>query len=182
MTETRKKIIELIESYMDKALSEWCYVKIQKVSKYWYKESEWNYRQISISTLKISSLIYSWIGNENILWLRDNEQLKIEVKPILWLSSDKIKIWLENNKITTNSTIPKDRQNWNIIDYKIIWHYDITAVLKYIDNKVWLWSYINWISYMEHLARNIKIFEKPIHLYTEEEDKALLELLQKLWN
>lgn len=65
---------------------------------------------------------------------------------------------------------------------KIIWHYDITAILKYINSKIeWInlsydWSEI-WTDY--ELWRSA-IPNKPLHLYTDEEDKNLLELLQKL--
>ena len=75
----------------------------------------------------------------------------------------------------------------NAKDYKIIWHYDITAVLKYIDSK---WYNIhneqnNWVIYVyksdwfDNPYLWIIQF-KPLHLYTEQEEKELLELLLKL--
>lgn len=89
---------------------------------------------------------------------------------------------------------------WDISE--ILWHYDITAVLKYIGSVVWKDWNGNDIDYYCHAYRTeIHLKEtriwndnneielltwvfpnKPLHLYTEEEDKALLELLQKLWN
>ena len=76
---------------------------------------------------------------------------------------------------------------------EIIWHYDITAVLKYIDNICWdKWGFhfenagcitiwknkIEW-TYDAEVMEKIPL--KPLHLYTEQEDKNLLELLKKLW-
>ena len=63
---------------------------------------------------------------------------------------------------------------------EIIWHYDITAVLKYIKNNLAVLEFeinddyfsINWWFY--------KIPNKPLHLYTEQEELQLLELLLKL--
>ena len=72
----------------------------------------------------------------------------------------------------------------------IIWHYDITAVLKYIENidSVVLWSWEwnfcvcqdDWGDFDNGKDRYL-FPKKPLYLYTEEEDKLLLELLQKLW-
>ena len=76
--------------------------------------------------------------------------------------------------------------NCSIESNKIIWHYDITAVLKYI------YDYTAYTSYeikKEELlilcSRNIdinywKIPNKPLSLYTKQEEKELLELLNKL--
>lgn len=72
---------------------------------------------------------------------------------------------------------------------KILWHYDITAVLKYIGKKVY---YINLDCLQEYIeiyktkddliAQEVFWFipNKPLHLYTEQEEKNLLELLLKL--
>lgn len=74
---------------------------------------------------------------------------------------------------------------------EIIWHYDLSVVLKYIENKVhdfkiapeiWWFNTFqigtwNWLGY-DHIW---SIKNKPLHLYTEQEEKDLLELLQKLW-
>lgn len=88
----------------------------------------------------------------------------------------------------------QDNPEWSLFepekdsDYKIIWHYDITAVLKYIESKAdytrtsqkWiitilkdkLHMFINWY--------DIFLSKKPLHLYTESEEKDLLNLLIKL--
>ncbi len=78
----------------------------------------------------------------------------------------------------------RDVWYWN--NFNDIGSYDITAVLKYIDDNSW---YIEWY----YLAGgDINIYEnmlyptersipnKPLHLYTEQEEKDLLELLTKL--
>ena len=137
--ETRKQIIELIEPYMDKTLSEGCLIK-------WY-------------------FIYDKV-NDNWSWDIFGLYHNMNVDEIC------LRHWCDN-------------------DFKILWHYDITAVLKYIDN-----SYRDkrWIPHWDILVEltpwdiHINIWEelymvpnKPLHLYTEEEDKNLLELLKKIW-
>lgn len=68
--------------------------------------------------------------------------------------------------------------------FKILWHYDITAVLKYVVHNTefynveldWLWFYIerpDWISTQSFP-------NKPLHLYTEIQEKDLLDVLLKL--
>ena len=73
-------------------------------------------------------------------------------------------------------------------DYKIIWHYDITAVLKYISETTY-WS-------IKFDCDTIKVYNddcefwtylwvllfKPIYLYTKQEEQDLLNLLLKLKN
>ena len=79
----------------------------------------------------------------------------------------------------------------NIID-KIIWHYDITAVLKYVIKKDWFYNCDNenanitklykFVDYWERWTWSEKIWNiqnKPLNLYTDQQDKELLELLQK---
>lgn len=74
---------------------------------------------------------------------------------------------------------------------KIIWHYDITAIWWYINsiNPNWVWPY-----YFDSIAISkehyiltptwdndyARIPNKPLHLYTEQEDKDLIDLLLKL--
>lgn len=88
--------------------------------------------------------------------------------------------------------------DWDIAElvslenYKIIWHYDITAVLRYIlrnkNIKDDFYLCCNWVNYLffdrdrEHENIPTYIFSnKPLHIYTEEEEKDLLELFKKLW-
>ena len=81
--------------------------------------------------------------------------------------------------------------------YKILWHYDITAVLKYAhDNKCRNYkiqlsddwdSWVISIPNPDYKTTKIKykavlISNKPLHLYTTQENKDLLELLKKLCN
>ena len=128
ITDTRKKIIELMEPYMDKTLSFGCYYYPEVWKKYW-------------------------------------EPKPSELKKYI------SKKWEEP------------------VIVKILWHYDITAVLKYISDKVWNRNIrYMWITQYEILLQdtrqemyiNIWLRNKPLHLYTEQEDKALLELLTKL--
>lgn len=98
-------------------------------------------------------------------------------------------LWLES--FLTSSWLELENSN---ID-KIIWHYDITAVQNLLESKTFAeyiltiedWSIIfsEIIKFCEcdipEITRQIfKIPNKPLHLYTDEEDKQLLELLLKL--
>ena len=135
MTETRKQIIELIEPYMDKSLSDGCIVFWDK--RYW--KSEWRKTD--------TSEYWNW---EKLL------HFNFET----WS-------WFVCNHI------PKSM--------KILWHYDITAVLKYIDDITWNWFSILWDEII--ISANLKneyFPVKPLHLYTEQEEKELLDLLNKL--
>lgn len=124
MNKTRKAIIDLIEPYMDKTLSEWCLIKTK------HKE----YDKI---TVKRNNLLYFWLENP----------------------------------------IPS---NWIEI---IIWHYDITAVENFLD-MLWYTFFIhNQLMWIIKDNKTIWIIpNKPLHLYTEQEEKDLLELLTKLNN
>ena len=108
----------------------------------------------------------------------------------------------ESKKKWERSIVFYDRY-WNTRDYrwgeiKILWHYDITAVLKYIDNisienyqilleKFWDEFLVftddkyEWREFLEYWENYWWLPNKPLHLYTEEEDKDLLKLLKKLW-
>jgi hypothetical protein len=140
MAETRKSLIELIEHYMDKTLSEWCLIKID---------------------LKLNNdkYINQWSIITNIT--------DIDWKYI---------------HVTWRSIIRK----LNDIE-KIIWHYDITAVLKYIWNHNWNFQqtykddfiWMTWRN-LEMSISDISIPNKPLHLYTEQEEANLLNLLLKL--
>jgi hypothetical protein len=147
ITETKKAIIELIEPYMDKTLSEWCLCNIE-----WYYDNIWNQDEIKTDE-EWNNMIY-----------REHDD------------------------------------SYYCID-KILWHYDITAVFKYFEEHFYSWwklwaniiniekDYIEIREIKEMCKCDIpkrftivwKFSNKPLHLYTEEEDKNLLELLQKLW-
>ena len=125
MTETIKSIIELIEPYMDKTLSEWCLYKFEDEI---YSMSKW--------------------------------------------------------EALNSSAFLESQEAW---DTNILWHYDITAVLKYIKKKTIIRIFDVWDNYYSFELIN-KIWEKiwgfcipnkPFHLYTDEEDKQLLDLLIK---
>lgn len=67
--------------------------------------------------------------------------------------------------------------------FKILWHYDITAILKYIKYKIPLFvsTDFQWLKNWKVRIQKIEILNKPLHLYTEEEDKILFNLLKELW-
>lgn len=164
MTETRKKIIKLIEPYMDKTLSEWCVVILNSVwQKYTEKPVKWRY----------ATFLSEW----------------------RYLSKTKV--------LTANNANRRFKSSWEISE--ILWHYDITAVLKYIVSKWYAtinfiinetdlvnWELVRWIDFI-YLYKNKltnpswelswnKIPNKPLHLYTKQEDENLLELLQEIWH
>jgi len=68
--------------------------------------------------------------------------------------------------------------------FMTFWHYDITAVLKYIrqykdfdiclsdDGDTWAIERVKWVMEFMWTFPN-----KPLHLYTKEEEKRLLTLL-----
>ena len=68
---------------------------------------------------------------------------------------------------------------------KILWHYDITAVLKYIRDKCRkLDTDIKFDQNnirLDFLEYNVLFPNKPLHLYSEQEEEDWLELLKKIW-
>jgi len=160
MTEARKQIIELIEPYMDKTLSEGC-----------------------------------------LSYVNDNDNLYI-AKQIRW-DTDINFIWdiyIIDSIDNTWDTLYKDRyvnvyyNDTTELDYglvkakylqwQILWHYDLSAVLKYINIKTET-QYLNptifndKINLFRHNGKD-KIPNKPLHLYTKQEEISLLNLLLKL--
>ena len=162
ITETRKEIINLISDYMDKTLSEWC-LFIRK-----YENNSYSICKL----LHIERREVYW--NITTTWYYYNY---IDLK-ILRTDTYFYAIWWKNHK-----------RFYDYID-KIIWHYDITAVLKYIENnrieKSWYdrYDYFTYTKYLIQFWKREEWFDaipnKPLHLYTEEEDKQLLDLLIKL--
>jgi len=141
MRESKKQLIELLEPYMPKNLSEGCLI-----------EFEWEVIRVCNS--------------------HTNE-----------LGDTYIDFW------------------WREIRYKkqfvqILWHYDITAVLKYIEDKYTIeidefnFTVIDYYNSNNRCdecdnAYDWKILwkfpNKPLHLYSEEEEQFLLKLLKDLW-
>ena len=150
MTNTKKDIIGLIEPFMEKTLEKWCLLKLL---------SDWK-------------IIY---------WEYDNKfeySIKEQITKQFTFPDNKefLKYWEVF-----------DDENKSIYNYQILWHYDITAVLKYIEGKsfwdlienkciniVWdnLYTYLSWI--------DVYIPNKPLHLYTDQEETELLKLLKKI--
>ena len=159
MTDIQKEIIEIIEPYMDKTLSEGCLIK-------WY-----------------SNDIYS-IWEMYKLWQLVENYTEWELD--MWFKKIYFHWYWEYKNINTCFIIEK-----------IIWHYDITAVLKYIKNirhigleldyyykDMWAWKRAIRSKEAEHIVYwEAKIWtfpNKPLNLYTEEENKELLDLFDKL--
>lgn len=65
-------------------------------------------------------------------------------------------------------------------EFKIIWHYDITAVLKYI-KKLWYWV-SGELETITIIWRNKfwNIPNKPLSLYTDKQKQELIDLFDKL--
>lgn len=72
-----------------------------------------------------------------------------------------------------------DSLEWT--DSRILGHYSIDAVLKYIRDIKWKCIICDWDDFRIIGYGNIYFENKPLHLYTDQEDKDLLELLETLW-
>jgi len=124
-----KEIIEIIEPYMDKTLSEGC----------WFKRKTDDYDKIV---------------SEYIEW---------DFQTTKWFLDEQVNKW----------------------DYKILWHYDITAVEKYILEQEWwfisMWDWKNKAILSWWMYKWL-ILMKPLYLYTEQENNSLFKLLKQLWN
>lgn len=141
MNKLQQEILEIIEPYMDKTLSDHCYIKIK------YTEQIWVY-----------------IEESDEIFCRNN-----------WVFGEKVSDVTNNDEYTEYY---KD----NV--FKILWHYDVTAVLKYIAQHITDFEYANdWdlIIFTIWLGDTRYIPNKPLHLYSESENKDLLELFKKLW-
>ena len=145
MDKLQTQITEYIEPYMNKTLSEGCYVKV-------YNEID-NYHKWD-----------SEIGRF----------LEWDIDSWTYMTSDFVTQQLDyHNPI-------------------ILGHYDITAVLKYMLGEttfVWNIFYYDWQLALSIWAKDDdgylysytrKIPNKPLNLYSEQENKDLLELLKKL--
>lgn len=152
MNETRKQIIEIIEPYMDKTLSQGCYIK-----PLYFKEEQ-------------------------------------EIAMVLWINVTYDRHWDEYKFLKIDRKIQWEDQ---IVfdDREIIGHYDITTVLKYIQQKSdeskwktpWYWEWYEAIYLREDMlswktaVNGLLIPNKPLHLFSDTEEKDLLELLHKIW-
>jgi len=123
---------------------------------------------------QIIELIWDYMDKSLIEWCY--MQTQIWLYKYLWeeFESNNFKWWpnylADNWKWIVNF-------NKNTIT-KIIGHYDITAVLKYIDNYNFWSIRITENEIVTSLwDKNACIPNKPLILYTEQEEKELLELL-----
>lgn len=135
MNETRIRIIELLEPYMDKTVSDGVIVRVKKTIQDWELKDVEPYLTHCYHTGK----------------------------------GKYMKVWGRND---------------------VVWHYSMDAVFKYmLEFKFWYFVFTNdeykfvymvnmW--YCTYLKETSSIPNKPLNLYTEEEDKMLLDLLLKL--
>jgi len=152
MTEARKEIINIIEPYMDKSLEIWCY--LQDISRLEHRKEQDNYK--------------------------DSENFDVDL--IIMQEYDKTFDCYEFSNIPYSLKKEEIEQK-----YKILWHYDITAVLKCIRcleliNKfaaIIVFEDRFWIIYK---GKKYTIPNKPLHLYSDTEEKHLLDLLKNYAN
>lgn len=124
------------------------------------------------------------------------------IADLIWVKTRKSEYWklnwdevriLNDDQYVDTKWIVRDRKLIDIIpiyEFCNDFEYDITAVLKYIYSN-WDWTTDVWYSYiwlyttqmmsLNTEKKELKIPNKPLHLYTEQEEKDLLELLNKLW-
>ena len=152
MNNIRKQIIEILEPYMDKTLSEGCLLEV-------YTDD--------------------WYTNDTIIkncYSESDEDENIYIPTYEWYA-----------------ILSKYKSKWHEQDAgvikRILWHYDITAVSKYIWKRVYQIELDINQEYFEVSITSDDLVEqnfyfipnKPLHLYTEQEEVNLLELLKKLW-
>ena len=175
MTETTKKIIELIEPYMDKTLSKWCLVNlyINLPDEWWYWINLKSYYSIcEYLWYKISFTYLNSNKYRGDVWFFGSDFEK------------QVFLDLENYTIQDSKSLQYHSDDWKYW-YDIIWHYDITAVLRYIKSK-WIFTMPQWIDtiffYKINNDTEYSIPNKPLHLYSKQEDKELLDSLISLKN
>lgn len=100
-------------------------------------------------------------------------------------------IWDEGRIFWFNDCAEFCDDIFNANDYTILWHYDITALLKYLRSHFgiivldWLGDkvfdlYITTSNSIQHT--NYSIPNKPLHLYTEKEEVQVLEIINYINN
>ena len=143
MNKLQKEILEIIEPYTDKTLSQGCLI--------------W--------TGNMKDIIYQIVGKETEHFTR-----QFKVCDLL----DTRRWWVINGKISNSK--------------HIYWHYEITAVSKYIWKRVYHIDLDINQEYFEVsiisddlVAQNFYFIpNKPLSLYTEQENISLLKLLWKI--
>lgn len=148
--------------YMDKTLSDGCL--------FYYNQNNSN------------EIIELWkaeyYSEDNDVWFSVRESKYEE-----WCG----KIWIHQKIIDRywETLILNIYEVWLTLDFKILWHYGITALERYIRSK---WTYLeckieyDYRTYLLHWNEPFLIPNKEPHLYSEEENKDLLKLLKELWN
>ena len=209
MNETRKKIIKLIEPFMDKTLSNGCWVKN---FVRWHIHNYYVYRKIIASTM----IIETWGTCNFSEWQEFNENLQDNEEWVKVLDASKweyqrnnicylfetewgeVDFYNHNIKRTIKDFMKHETTLFQKLTWEILGHYDITAVLKYIRKETY-WSFEMKKEDSECFILNIYVTEKhmeenhtnpityelplkPLHLFSDTEEQELLELLTKLKN
>lgn len=166
MNETRKQIIDIIEPCMDKSLNFWCMLEVCDEIMEEYFHISWETEFIYVN----QSILSNWV---NMVLTRHWWSVNWSTtSAITAFSRNEFKYDKEDNLMYT----------WNKL--KILWYYDITAVLKYIDSLSNMDEVkLRWLNF--HIWKINEIWinlipNKPLHLYTEQEEKELLKILQVL--
>jgi len=127
MTELQTELLNILEPYTDKTLSEDCYINCEHVD--------------------------FWHSQEGVI-----------------------------KKYTPSMKKHNDSEDWFYYN-KILWHYDITALLKCIYSISWSdVSQLNVFLIFSDNSKNYYLPNKPLHLYTDEETKEVILLINKLKN
>ena len=174
MDKLQQEIMEIIEPYTDKTLSEGCVI-ITRTNQAW----DYSFSDDMIWDDSTCSRI-------NDKWeFKDMDNDYRTIDDWNYIYSELTGKWELNGK------------TWEYPMYtlKVLWHYDTTAVLKYIEDKWWEYRNLHWKIRIQHwhiteevewvnltsvnVIWNLEI--KPLHLYTKQENILLLELLKTLW-
>lgn len=180
MNKLQQEIIEIIEPYMDKTSWRGCIV----VCKWEIYAWPWNWTDCFNDTYSLMEMI---TDDKSDCW------------HLLWEFWECWEYWnyLEDTKFKMFH-FQADIEDWfpylDVEDLweivQVFWHYDITAVLKYIKSFDWIMCYCfdDWNKFQIYKLADVNqdfwyyyIPNKPLHIYTEQENTLLLELLKKLW-
>lgn len=154
ITETRKQIINHIKDYMLKDLVEWCLLYSEVEDEYI------TYNKYDRIIKEDNKIIYSETAIEyNIVWMYDTSAV--------------LKCIEKEHRMKNVCYQEWEEPNWH---WEMDWEtFEYTDMSSRINKKCSCWEANISQSYPTYNIPN-----KPLHLYTEQEDKDLLELLKKL--
>lgn len=174
MIETRKQMYKILDKYMDKTLSEGCLIvcPVLQKPKSWKKHSLISIEKLDrfmIIRNKYIDITYIWGTHSNFEIWTNNETWGF------W-SSD---LWTKD--IVQN---PQEREKIFRDNVEIIGHYEIWAVIRCIDD-LWEIEYDsgNKFAIYNYTASNYLwiIENKPLQLWTTEEEQNFINITKELW-